>query len=188
MSSTQLVPKSNRTQQILYGSNTIANFAGIIGVSVWASSNSNWWGVSSAYGFYWFAVITSFLISGFGLSFYGCTWVHSRVDVLPKFTNIFWVATQALYTIFMLSAGASVAQESSGCTAWDTQYYNFSKLCDGMIVSAVFGFVSFALWASLTVLTSMDIYRDYKNGQTTPVAPQPPPPPQPVADVESPAS
>lgn len=175
-SSSQLVPATSFRNACLFGSNAVANFAGIVGVSVWASAGAGWWGFSSAYGFYWFTVITSFLVSSFGASFFGCGLVPDRVEFFPALTNVIWVVVEGIYAIFTLSAGASVAQLSTGCRALENDINNLlspygdyatqqigvpRKLCDGMIVSAVFGFVSFALWTALAALGSIDVYRQF---------------------------
>jgi hypothetical protein len=198
MSSSQVFTNTSLREKVLFGSNVLANFAGIIGVGVWASAGGGWWGLSSAYGFYWFSVITSFLLGSFGLSFYGCKWVRDKTEFFPEFTNVWWVVVEAVYAIFMLSAGASVAQEASGCTALKNAYYNAgvpAKYCDGMIVAAVFGFVSFALWTTLAVFTSMDLYKQHRvDAPEVPPANSPVQPPTPsttpivTTDVENPAT
>jgi hypothetical protein len=144
----------SNNQNILLALNLLFSLGGIVGNSLWAASN-NIFTLSSAYEFYWFVTVSSFLI-GVGGGLY-----HKGVVKFSDATkeNLFYGFTviSVLYPIFWLAASSAVGSNLKDClyikntlSGFDDDFsfwgYRFNITCDGEIVSTSFGFANFIVW------------------------------------------
>jgi len=149
-----------KNRELLLTANVLFSIGGIVGNSLWAASNSIYT-LSSAYEFYWFVTVSSFLI-GVGGSVY-----HSGVvkysENVKQYLSYAFVVVSVLYPIFWLAASASVASHLRDCLyiknrlrEYDDDFYfwgyRFNVKCDGEIVSTSFGFANFIVWVYVLFL------------------------------------
>jgi hypothetical protein len=150
-----------KRKEILLTANVLFSLGGIIGNSLWAASN-NVFTLSSAYEFYWFVTVTSFLI-GVGGMVYHSGKVQIVESVRKNLVYVF-IVISVMYPIFWLAASASVASHLRDCLYIkkrlgnildDDDYYfygyRFNLKCDGEIISTSFGFANFIVWVLVLV-------------------------------------
>lgn len=164
-----------KNRELLLTANLLFSLGGIVGNSLWAASNDVYT-LSSAYEFYWFVTVSSFLI-GVG----GVVYHSGQIKTLGNVkNNIFYtfIVISVLYPIFWLAASASVASHLRDCLyikerleKYDDDFYfrgyRFNLKCDGEIVSTSFGFANFIVWVIVLVAFFPYIQRKFTVTQQT---------------------
>lgn len=166
-----------KRKEILLTANVLFSIGGIVGNSLWAASN-NVFTLSSAYEFYWFVTVTSFLI-GVGGMVYHSGKVEIVESVRKNLVYVF-IVVSVLYPIFWLAASASVASHLRDClyikrkigdVLYDDDYYfygyKFNLECDGEIISTSFGFANFIVWVMVFVLFYPYVWRKFLQVENT---------------------
>jgi hypothetical protein len=149
-----------KNREILLIANLLFSIGGIVGNSLWAASNSIYT-LSSAYEFYWFVTVSSFLIGVGGSVYYSGVVKYS--ENVKQYLSYAFVVVSVLYPIFWLAASASVASHLRDCLyiknklrEYDDDFYfwgyRFNVQCDGEIVSTSFGFANFIVWVYVLFL------------------------------------
>jgi small-conductance mechanosensitive channel len=149
--------------------NTVLSVGAIAGSAVWAAQNDIFT-LSSAYNFYWFVSVVSFLlcVSGYVLH------MKTPLTTLSFNYSSIVLGIVALVVLFWLSAAASVASVSRDCIYiknrfgsrfyyfQDTQINNDSLSCTGEIITTTFGFASFVVWSIVSYFVGKHVYSSYQ--------------------------
>lgn len=150
--------------------NTVLSVGAIAGSAVWAAQNDIFT-LSSAYNFYWFVSVLSFLLCAFGYVLH----MKTPLNTLSFNYSSIVLGIVALVVLFWLSAAASVASVSRDCIYiknrfgsrfyyfQDTQINNDSLSCTGEIITTTFGFASFVVWCIVSYFVGKHVYSSYPN-------------------------
>lgn len=139
--------------------NTVFSFGGIIGAGVWQYYNDIYT-LTNAYEFFWFVTITSFIIGITGYLFYRDLH-HSKDNLLFSLLVSF---ISLLYTIFWLSCSATIARYLRECVyikdKLNSIYFddNYNYTCNGEIITTIFGFANFFVWAAICYFLFLSLY------------------------------
>lgn len=147
-------------------SSILFNFCALIGAIVMAAQN-DFYTASGSYGYYWFLTILSLAVSIAGYHYH----VRSTVKINHQYTIYITFGVYAFFTISWFGVSASLASISRECLYYKnelTGYYSYTGQrfsCDGEVISSIFGFLSFFVWAYASYHTGKKLYH-HLNGTT----------------------
>lgn len=152
----------------------------IVGAGIWAASNDIFTLVG-IYDFHWFVSVTSLLVSVIAYIIHTFSFVF---DVIQQ-RNLIYIHIVSvlliggLYTLFWFISAVNISVVVRQCNDIKHTYshflnddlksvynpYNYS--CDGEIVSMIFSYVNFIIWAFILFKSSKTWYRIYVFNNTT---------------------
>lgn len=156
--------------------NTILILGSLVGCTIWAQSNDIYT-LGSAYGFYWFVSILSFVLNIMGYLYHfniTKTMVNDSVGENKKYI-MFILST--IFVIFWLFASATVADYTHNCVYIKNTVYQYDNLysyinygninCNGEIITTTFGFANFFLWLTIFIFSIKVLFFTYQINDTT---------------------
>jgi hypothetical protein len=156
----------SRNCYITFIANILFCIGSIVGLILW-QINSGYYVLTSIYGFNWFVVVTSLLIS---ILFIIVNILNNFKSFLLDNELIFSYALLFVsfgYTIFWLSISATESSYTRDCLYFKDyyndyyNYYNYYINCTGLIITMVFAWLLFLTWTTTFILTCVYVYNKY---------------------------
>jgi hypothetical protein len=163
--------KMDNYNTILLALNVAFSAGGIAGASVLASQNE-FYSLSSAYGFYWFVTVLSFVVGVSGGVYHLVPSVKETVGE-NQYGVYIMSFTSFTMLVFWLSAASSVANLLQGCLYIKNRFDsvlieidNKAFSCDGEIIMTTFGFADFIVWGIVSFFVFRSLYNKLFTNQT----------------------
>lgn len=154
--------------------NIVFNIGALVGISLWTSTNDIYTSTDS-YEFYWFVTIISNIIGILGYFYHATPYIKKHIKpgnsnyvgylmfIISIFNFVFWLSAASSTTVVLRNC-IELKQKISNFrffTIFEEPLSELNIVCNGEIISVVFGYLQFLLWSAILIAIIHKIITKY---------------------------